>query len=262
MPAIGSPGSERVQRLSFNRFVETPMSDKQQPRYAIYAVPPTDSPLWKFGSAILGYDAVSSKAVPRPKSMDASENDWNKWTSAARTYGFHGTLKAPFRLRSSKDSMLTEANLLAAIHAFAAVKKPISIGRLELCTLKSFVALTPLAQPPELTGFAADCVTAFETFRAPLTAEEISRRNPAELTVRQSEYLAVWGYPYVFEEYRYHMTLTGSLHGGSLKTAYQAIALEFAGIDELFVLDRIAVFRQSARDQPFVNVKTFRLGTA
>ncbi|TKA95193.1 DUF1045 domain-containing protein, partial [Cereibacter changlensis] len=40
---------------------------------------------------------------------------------------------------------------------------------------------------------------------------EIARRRPERLSPRQRGYLADWGYPYVMEEFRFHLTLTGDL---------------------------------------------------
>src|SRR5262249_2220033 len=83
----------------------------------------------------------------------------------------------------------------------------------------------------------------------PLTDADRARRNPARLTPRQRDYLERWGYPYVMEEFRFHMTLTGRLEANRaspldmLREGFRDI-----GIGRLSV-DRIALFRQAASDQ-------------
>ena len=52
-------------------------------------------------------------------------------------------------------------------------------------------------------------VVRFDRFRAPLNAAEIARRRPERLNAVQRHNLERWGYPSVFEEFRFHMTLTG-----------------------------------------------------
>ena len=71
-----------------------------------------------------------------------------------------------------------------------------------------FVAIVPATPSPGLDELAADCVTGFERFRLPMTAQERSRRLAAGLSQHQTANLERWGYPYVFEEFRFHMTLT------------------------------------------------------
>ena len=47
--------------------------------------------------------------------------------------------------------------------------------------------------------------------RAPPDEAELARRRQAKLSPRQEANLARWGYPYVFEEWRFHVTLTRRL---------------------------------------------------
>jgi len=83
--------------------------------------------------------------------------------------------------------------------------------RLVVARIGRFVALVPGEPAPALQALADDCVRAFDRFRAPPSREETARRLKADLTQRQRALLERWGYPYVFEEYRFHMTLTGPL---------------------------------------------------
>jgi hypothetical protein len=128
-------------------------------------------------------------------------------TVDARRYGFHGTLKAPFRLAPGR----TPQELGAALAAFAADRCAVTIPLLTLARLGGFFALVPGAEAKELHSLADDVVTAFDSFRAPLTEAEAARRRPQSLTPRQRELLGAWGYPYVLDEFRFHLTVTDSI---------------------------------------------------
>ena len=54
-------------------------------------------------------------------------------------------------------------------------------------------------------------VREIDAFRKPLTKEELTIRRSKGLTRSQDENLIKWGYPYVFSEFRFHMTLTGKI---------------------------------------------------
>ena len=105
----------------------------------------------------------------------------------------------------------TEAQLIAACELFADAARPIPLIRPVVDSISGFIAVIPAEPSAELQRLAADCTRAFDFFRAPLTPEDRARRNPEKLTPRQCEYLDRWGYPYVMEEFRFHMTLTGRL---------------------------------------------------
>jgi hypothetical protein len=60
--------------------------------------------------------------------------------------------------------------------------------------------------------------------RAPPTPEETARRQPQSLSPAQQTMLARWGYPYVFDTYVFHITLTGKLQGEALSQAQAEIA--------------------------------------
>jgi hypothetical protein len=54
-------------------------------------------------------------------------------------------------------------------------------------------------------------VQRFDSFRAPLTEAGMARRRQSNLTERQDQQMLDWGYPYVFEDFHFHLTLSGSL---------------------------------------------------
>ena len=48
-------------------------------------------------------------------------------------------------------------------------------------------------------------------FARPPGAAELERRRKAGLSAAQEKMLLRWGYPYVLDEFRFHLTLTGRL---------------------------------------------------
>jgi putative phosphonate metabolism protein len=211
------------------------------PRYAIYYVSMPGGDLDRFGAQLLGYDAHSGDRLPFPDDVIQSVPDWRDVTRDPRKYGFHATLKAPLPLAQGK----TEAELLAACERFAATPRPIPVIRPIVEPIGGFIAVVPAEPSAELERLAADCVREFDSFRAPLTAEERARRNPSALTPRQREHLDRWGYPYVMENFRFHMTLTGRLDAGRRAPILTMLRDRLSAIGlATLAIDRIAVFRQ------------------
>src|SRR5262249_15418366 len=131
--------------------------------------------------------------------------EWAALTHAPRVYGFHATLKAPFRLLPT----LAEADLRTELERFAASPRAVPVIEPTVQALGQSIALVPERADASLDRLAVDCVTAFDRFRRPMAPEERRKRLSSGLSNRQIEYLDRWGYPYVFEEFRFHMTLTG-----------------------------------------------------
>jgi putative phosphonate metabolism protein len=212
------------------------------PRYAIYYTPKPGSDLDRFGTHLLGYDALSGEERTFPAGIEATVPDWRDLTQDPRKYGFHATLKAPFSLAPGK----TAAELLAALATFANIARPIPVVKPIVNSIGGFIAVVPADASVELGRLAADCVSAFDGFRAPLTPEDRARRNPAHLTPSQREHLDHWGYPYVMEDYRFHMTLTGRLDDerrekilAILRTRFDALGIEPLSIDNIALFEQI-----------------------
>jgi putative phosphonate metabolism protein len=176
-------------------------------RFAIYYVPDPATPLAQFARAWLGRDAEDGGDVT-PLAVEGLDPVRRAaLTADPRLYGFHATLKPPFRLAAGAS----EAALLDAVAAYAASAPPVPLPALRLATLGHFMALVPAAPVAALDALAADCVRVFDRFRAPPEEAELARRRMARLSARQEALLAQWGYPYVMEEFRLHLTLTGQL---------------------------------------------------
>jgi putative phosphonate metabolism protein len=220
-------------------------------RHAIYFAPPTDAPLWRLASAVIGRDAATDEPLAFPAAAPCDAPDWAELTAEPRRYGFHATLKAPFELALGTD----EAALLDAARGFASGRTGFELPAPEVALLGSFVAVRPGRPSPELERLAADAVVLFEPYRAPLSEGDLSRRLAVPLTDRQIEAVERWGYPYVFEDFRFHMTLTGSLPEPRREPVRAALAALLAEVTAPITVDAIAVFRQERRDAPFVLVE-------
>ena len=170
-------------------------------RCALYFAPPAHHPLWAAGCEWLGRDPESGAAT----GGGAHRTD-------PRRYGFHATLKPPFALRDSA----TRAQLLAALSHFADGRAPFLMPPLAVATLGDFIALRPLAREATAAGqplraLADDSVRLFDDFRAPPTAAELARRLAPSLDAPQRASVERWGYPHVFDQWRFHMTLSDNL---------------------------------------------------
>lgn len=189
-------------------------------RHALYFTPP-DGPLARFGAAWLGRDLWQGRDLAHPDLPGLPSGRIAELTETPRRYGFHATLKPPFRLAEGQ----TEAELLTHLHDICRQLAPVTLtGGLRLAGLNGFAALVPAQPSPALQNLAAEVVRGFEPFRAPLTEAEIARRRPERLTAAQRANLRDWGYPWVMEDFRFHMTLTGRLRAGELNEVLARLA--------------------------------------
>ncbi|MGB0498326.1 MAG: DUF1045 domain-containing protein [Rubricella sp.] len=180
-------------------------------RYAVYFMPPAGSALQRFGAHWLGWDADRAAHEPHPD----APFDVAALTRTPRKYGFHATLKPPFRLQPGAST----GGIDRALRTIAARHAGFVLAPVQVAAIGPFLALVPEDGDPALQALADDLVTALDTFRAPLTEAEIARRKPDTLSERQRANLAAWGYPFVLEEFRFHMTLTGPIRNGSEREA-------------------------------------------
>jgi putative phosphonate metabolism protein len=231
------------------------------PRYAIYYASAPGSELDRFGAQMLGYDAFSGADLPFADGLLRGLPDWHDLTRDPRKYGFHATLKAPLTLAPGKS----EAELLAACESFASMPRSVPVIRPVVDSISGFLAVVPAERSPGIERLAADCTRDFDGFRAPLAAEDRARRNPSALTPRQRDHLDRWGYPYVMEDFRFHMTLTGRLDASRRESILAMLRERFAALGlKVLVIDRIALFRQDQADGKFrvVSHWTLRGSTA
>jgi hypothetical protein len=170
-------------------------------------------------------------------------------TTDARRYGFHGTLKAPFYLAEGR----TIDELDGALARFAAGHAGAVIPRLSLVRMGGFFALVPGAEAPGLHALADEVVKDFDGFRAPATDPELARRNRGPLTPRQRELLEAWGYPYVLDEFRFHLTLTERIPPDRQPEVERVLTDWFAGsLGAAVPVDALALFTEAEPGAPFM----------
>ncbi len=224
-------------------------------RYAIYFSPPADDPLTLAAAQWLGRDPFSSCYLVRDHPCDEHE----ALIVEPKRYGFHATLKAPFELREDRS----ESELLEAFDAFVSDFQGFSIPEIVLGRLGSFFALVPGDFCPEVELLADRSVSQFEGFRAPLKACDIERRDPAKFNESQRQNLLTWGYPYVFEDFRFHMSLTGPVAPDRRQAVQRALEASFAPfLGRPLRIDHLAVFVEAERGSPFKVLKISPLAQA
>lgn len=225
-------------------------------RYALYFTPPASDPLTLSAQRWLGRNAFTGAALRQP-AIDGF--DMAGLTADPRRYGFHATLKAPFALAEGRS----EAELVAEIGRFVSQAGPFDIPEVVVGRLGSFFALVPGDHCAALQGFAGEVVRRFERFRAPLTSADIARRRPDDLTPAERQNLVQWGYPYVFDEFRFHMTLTGRVPAERRDAVESALRDHFAEFHgRPLPITGLALFRETARGADFTVHSLFPLGGA
>jgi hypothetical protein len=223
-------------------------------RFAIYAAPGTGSA--DAAGALLRDTAEQwlGRCISGAPVAPGIPDGWTREsidaiTADARRYGFHGTLKAPFYLAGGR----TAEELNAAVARFAAGHAGAVIPRLSLVRMSGFFALVPGAEAPGLHALADEVVKAFDGFRAPTTDAELARRFRASLTPRQRELLGAWGYPYVLDEFRFHLTLTERIPQERQPEVERTLSDWFAGsLGATVPVDALALFTEAEPGAPFV----------
>lgn len=221
-------------------------------RYAIYYAPRQEEALSAVANNWLG------RTRPRAPVFGVSHERLDEITADPRLYGFHGTLKAPIALGEE----FTERDFLDAIGRFAASRRTVVVPSMTLAELGDFLALVPAKPCSDLQDLADACVIEFDEFRRPAGEDELARRRAAGLSPRQEDLLRRWGYPYVLEEWRFHLTLTGRIHDAAERgVVMQALRKRFSGfIDRPLQVRDLCVFRQAGPGRQFGPLARFRLG--
>ena len=182
----------------------------------------------------LGWDNLAGAAVAQPAGVAA-------WTEEPRKYGFHGTVKAPFRLAEGWDA----ARLQAAFAGLCTRLAPVTLPGLRMARIGSFLALIPEGDQAELQDLAFAVVQDLDPARAPLTAAEIARRRPETLSPRKRALLDAWGYPHVAEEFRFHLTLSSSLPPEVLDQLEPRAAAHFGPLPAPFAVADLCLFGEA-----------------
>jgi putative phosphonate metabolism protein len=217
-------------------------------RFALYYAPSCESAWWQAGSAWLGRDAQSGERCAQPQPPGLTR-PLAALTDAPRRYGWHGTLVAPFRL----DVDLTQHDVLAAARDWALAQQAFTLP-VEAATLGDFVALRPADAHGDarIRELASSALQSLDGLRARASEADLARRLAAPLSERQRALLLQWGYPYVFDEFRFHMTLSNSLADAGERATLLAWWRERSPALGPLAVDQAALFVEPAPGEPFV----------
>ena len=220
-------------------------------RYAIFYTAPPGA-FADFCASWLGWDSRSGARVPHP---DIGNLDVATLTATPRKYGFHGTLKAPFHLTQTAN----EAGLHDAVADFAKATAPVLDLPMSLQLHHGFIALRPTGETPELNRLAARIVVDLDAFRTAAPPKELARRRAAGLTPRQDHNMMTWGYPFILEDFHFHLTLSGRLDDATGESIIQAVAPHMNPVlPDTIAIDHIALMGQ-AGDGMFHEIHRYAL---
>ncbi len=217
-------------------------------RYALYFAPAAEHPLWAAGCAWLGRDPESGATLAG-----------HAHRAEPRRYGFHATLKPPFALRDGAS----RSRLLAALSHLADARAPFLMPALAVAMLGDFVALRPVDRDATAAGtplrvLADDCVRQFDELRRAPTVAEMARRLGGQLDERQRANVDRWGYPHVFDQWRFHMTLSDSLPADLAAGVLADATRHFASaLAEPLRCDGVALFVEDAPGADFRLARRF-----
>lgn len=230
-------------------------------RYAAYFAPPVESDWWEAGSRWLGRCAASRRTWPQTGIDGVPAALQHRLMAAPRRYGWHATLAAPFTLRPQ----IEESGLRAGLRMLCQAWKPFDMPELKVALLDDFLALVPARPSTALRAVADACVTGLHAFAEPLSPAELQRRRAAGLTPEEDALLLRWGYPFVLDRFRFHMSLTGSLRGvepGIVSALEAAAQRHFAPLLALPPqrCGAISLFAEPAPGADFVCLAQMELG--
>lgn len=217
-------------------------------RYALFYTPPENHELTRLAATWLGrnpfsgtsYEHRGFEMMPAARLADL--------TAAPRRYGFHATLKAPFYLTEDQ----TENQLISAVEAFCEHHDTFEMPMLKVGRLGPFFALVPADDADELNRFASQIVRQFDQFRAPMSEADYARRKPDQLDDQQRANLQQWGYPYIFDNFRFHMTLTGPVPEHEAQLVTDILTSQFNPLLQAPLnCTHLTVFCEAGRGAPF-----------
>lgn len=225
-------------------------------RVAVYYAPAPESDWWRAGSRWLGRCAATGLSMAQTPVTGLSATELQQVTQEPRRYGWHATLKAPFCLAEGHDV----DSVMAGVQSLCRGRTPFELAPLRVTRMGNFLGLRPQPQQPALEQLAADCVRQLQPLAAPLGDNELARRRRAKLTPEQDALLQAWGYPWVFDQFRFHLSLTGPLDTlplAHVEALTDEAARQFHGLGTCTV-DRVSVFVEPTAGADFRLVEQVR----
>ncbi|ANL66812.1 hypothetical protein AMC82_CH03192 [Rhizobium phaseoli] len=217
-------------------------------RYAICFTPPASDPLSLVAANWLGRNVFSGDMLEPPAVRGLGIHEIAFHTAVPRRYGFHGVLKAPFHLSAD----MSESQLLRDLMRYAGTFAPFKISCLEIARLGSFYSLMPSAPCEQIQYLASAIVQEFDRYRAPLSEADIERSDPDGLSAAQFANLHRWGNPYVMDEFRFHMPVTGSINAIDMPRIEPALRTIFEPVlKEPVMVSNVALMIEEGTGGPF-----------
>jgi hypothetical protein len=216
-------------------------------RYAIYWTPRPGTAVAEFGALWFGGFETFGLAPELAQ----------RATKAPAVYGLHATFKAPFRLR---DDVAPE-ELRDALDDFCANRRAPAPGRLMLGYHQRYLTLLLSGHQADVDWLAAECVTYFDRFRAPLDEEDNARRELDGLSEQEEAFLREFGYPYVLSAFRFHISLAGPLESAELDEVAKALQPQLAPfMSEPFEISDLSLLGEPRSGGVFEVISRRRLG--
>ena len=231
---------------------------RDESRFAIYYAPPAASPWWRAGCQWLSRDPETGAALTPPVVPALAERslDVPALSRAPRRYGWHGTWVAPARAAEgiSFDAIVEHAR------TWAGRQHPFDLA-VEVAALERFVAIRPATTDgaTAMRALAADALRAFAPLRAQPSEADRRRRLGASLTARQRELLDQWGYPYVLDEFRFHMTLSDAIEADERQALIDWWRARLVDLGPL-PIDGAALYVEPCPGEPFVLAERLPFG--
>lgn len=194
-------------------------------RYALSFAPNPGSLGWLAGSHWLGRCASQLQPLPQLEIEGIAPADLARITATPRRYGWQAMLKAPFALAPGADWV----SLHHAVQTVAHSLEPMALPPLQVQRMNDFLALVPAlshAANASIDYAAAACVTQLQPLAAAPTDAELASHRATGLSPRQEALLQRWGHPFVLDEFRFHLPITGSL--SQVDAATQELLLDVA----------------------------------
>jgi hypothetical protein len=231
-------------------------------RYALYFAPAPGSAWDEAGSLWLGRSAAEDLALPQQAMAGVAPAQLATLTASPRRYGWHATLRAPFELAPG----VAPERLLDAVRHLAQGLASFAMPALAVRRLDDFLALVP--QDPRgpaalaIAEVERTLLTGLHPLAAALGPDELERRRAAGLSAEEDALLRRWGYPFVLDRFRFHLSLTGSLRGVAAPVVQAIEAAARRRFEPLppLAFDAVTVFAEPTRGADFVCLE--RVGLA
>jgi len=224
-------------------------------RFAIYYLPSESNLLSNFASSWFGWNPHLGMEVSYPVWKNLNFNI-AELTSEPGKYGLHGTLKPPFPLAKQENF----EELRVAILKLSRSIKKFKIPSITLRVIDGFIAIVPTIRNERIDYLAEKCVKELDDFRGPESLENIKKRRSVGLSERQENHLRRWGYPYVLDDFNFHLTMTEKLRPEVSERVFLVLAskLESVLMAPLLV-DKIFLCGESVENGKFKVIEKFSL---